>query len=301
MISSTVTYNKIEQPSNGRLNFKQLYSMSFTGQSELVREKFVELRKEEREFYNDKEILNQVIWGSLQRINQLKAVYNYKAVETETEFLLEVMEQFLDYSFSNGSFPRELYQAIIYVSEELITQSKLAEAATYLKRAIDIGISKFPNLRVDVINKLSGLLNKKGNIEESSIELLKLADRPYMLTDRNQIAELFFTLSQNSLKLGNLNHYKNLLFLGLKYFYKNLDDRWKIFNQIKITYRNSFSLFIKREVSLSNKFIYALHWIHYSLPNFSKVKLSFINNLLSKSFLVILYVNKLFKKKYYSC
>jgi ADP-heptose:LPS heptosyltransferase len=264
--------------------------MAFTGQSELVREKFVEMQKEEREFYNDKEILNQVIWGSLQRINQLKAVYNYEAVDKETDILLEVMDQFLNYSYSTGSFPRELYQAIIYVSEELITQSKLAEAAKYLETAIDIKISKFPNLRVDVINKISGLLSKKGNIKDSSIELHKLADKPYMLTDRNQIAEIFFTLSQNSLKIGDLNQYKNLLFLGLKYFYKNLDDRWKIFNQIKITYRNSFSLFVKRDVSLSNKFIYGLHWIHYSLPNFSRIKLSFINNIFSKSFLVLLYV-----------
>jgi ADP-heptose:LPS heptosyltransferase len=289
MINSQV-YTEIEQPPQKRISFKQLYAIAFTGQYELVRSEFIELPKDEREYYNDKEILRQVIWGSLQRINQLKAVFNYEVVETETEFLLETMEQFLDFSLSNRSYPRELYQAIIYVSEELITQSKLVEAAKYLNTAIDIGINKFPNLRVEVINKLSALFNKKGNIEKSSAELHKLANNPYLLTDRNQIAEIFYRLSQNSLKLGDIKSYKSILFLGLKYFYKNLDDRWKIYNQIRLTYRHSFSLFVKREVTLSNKFIYALHWIHFGFPNLAKIKLSFINRFINKSFLILLYL-----------
>ncbi|RKY93180.1 MAG: hypothetical protein DRQ01_05370, partial [Ignavibacteriae bacterium] len=290
MINSTVTYNKIEQPSNGRLNFKQLYSMAFTGQSELVRAKFVELQKEQREYYNDKEILSQVIWGSLQRINQLKAIYNYSAINSETAFLKEVLDQFVNYSHNKKSYPRELFQAIIYVSEELVSQSKMEDAAKYLNNAVVIGISKFPNLRVDAVNKLSEIYNKKGNINESSKELFKFAECPYLLTDRNQIAEVFYRLSQNSLKLGDLKNYKRLLFLGIKYFYKNLDDRWKIYNQIRLTYRNSFSLFAKREVTLSNKLIFALHWIHFSIPNLSKIKLSFINRLINKFFLVTLYL-----------
>lgn len=284
------TYTKIEQPPLKRTSFKQLYSIAFTGQYELVRSLFIDLPKEEREYYNDKEILTQVIWGSLQRINQLRDVHNYNAIENETEFLLEVINQFMDFSKSKNVYPRELFQAIIYVSEELINQSKLTEANEYLNSAIDFGVIKFPNLRLDVNNKLSELFSKKGNIENSSIVLDKLANNPYMLTDRNQIAGIFFRLSQNSLKLGELKNYKNLLFLGLKCFYTNLDDRWKIFNQIRLTYRKSILLFTKREVTLSSKFMYALHWIHYSVPNFGKIKLSFINRFINKSFLAILYL-----------
>ncbi len=296
MINYPVTYNKIERFPNDRLNFKQLHSMAFTGQYELVRAKFIELQKEEREFYNDKEILNQVIWGSLQRINKLKAIHNYSAINSETEFLREVLDQFLNYSHNKKSYPRELFQAIIYVSDVLISQSKLEDAANYLNNAVVIGISKFPNLRVDVFNKLSEIFNKKGNINESSKELFKLAKRPYLLTDRNQVPEVFFRLSKNSLKSGNIREYKQFLFIGLKYFYTNVDERKRIFNQLLLTYRNSFLLLLNNEVTLSTKLLFLPHWVHFRLPDFGRIKLGFVNSFSRKILLSIIYLYNYFIK-----
>jgi len=295
MINSQ-TYTKIEQPALERLSFTQLYSMAYTGQHELVRAEFIELPKDEREYYNDKEILSQVIWGSLQRINQLKAVYNYKTAEAETEFLLEVVEQFLAYSNRKVSYPRELYQAIIYVSEELITQSKLADAAKYLRTAIDIGVNKFPNLRVDVLNKLSGIYSREGFTQESSRELFKLAKHPYLLTDRNQVPEVLYNLSRNSLKSGDIKKYKQFLFIGLKYFYTNRNERRRIFDQLRLTYRNSFLLILNREVSFSTKTIFLLHWLYFKLPNFDRIKLGFINSISRKILLAIIYLYNYFIK-----
>jgi ADP-heptose:LPS heptosyltransferase len=268
--------------------------MAFTGQYELVRAKFVELQKEEREFYNDKEILNQVIWGSLQLINQFKAVYNYNAINSETEFLKEVLDQFIIYSHNKKSYPRELFQAIIYVSEELISQSKMEDAAKYLNDSVVFGINKFPNLRVDAINKLSEIYNKKGNIKKSSKELFKFAERPYLLTDRNQVPEVFFRLSKNSLKSGNTKEYKQFLFIGLKYFHTNVDERKRIFNQLLLTYRNSFLLLLNSKVSLSTKLIFLIHWFHFRLPNFGKIKLGFVNSFSRKILLSIIYLYNYF-------
>ena len=72
MILLQNTFSSIKERGVNRLSIKQLYSMAYSGQHELVRAKFVEVPEDEREFYNDKEILSQVIWGCLQRINQLK-------------------------------------------------------------------------------------------------------------------------------------------------------------------------------------------------------------------------------------
>jgi ADP-heptose:LPS heptosyltransferase len=217
-------------------------------------------------------------------------------VEDETGFLLEVMEQFLDYSFSKGSFPRELYQAIIYVSEELITQSKLTDATKYLKMAIDAGVNKFPNLRVNVINKLSGIYSREGFIEKSSKELFKLAEHPYLLTDRNQVPEVLYNLSRNSLKSGDIKKYKRFLFIALKYFYTNNNERRRIFNQLRLTYQNSFLLILNGEVSISTKTIFLFHLLYYKLPNFGRIKLGFINSMSRKVLLSSIYLYNYFIK-----
>ena len=206
----------------------------------------------------------------------------------------EVLNQFLKYAKRNKSYPRELYQSILYVSEELIVQSKLEDAASYLKTAMEIGINKFPDLRVDAINKLSSIYNRKGFVKESSKELAKLAGHPYLLTDRNQVPEVLYNLSRNSLNSGNIKKYKKFLFVGLKYFYTNPGERKRIFNQLRLTYRNSFLLIIKRDVPFSSKFIFFLHWIHYIVPNFGKIKLSFVNSVSRKIFLSVIYLYNYF-------
>lgn len=289
MINTSITYSKIGKAENKSLSFRQLYLMAYSGQYELVHSKFFGLPVDERELYNDKEILSQVIWGCLQRINQFKNVVNYKSVNEETERLNQVLFQFVSYCRNKKSFPRELFQAILYVSEELIAQQKLEDAAKYLELAVELGINKYPNLRIDAINKLSEIFSKKGSTSEAAAELIKLANFPYLLTDRNQIPEVYYRLSKNSLKSGRIKEYKRFLFIGLKYFYTNEDERRRIFNQLKLTYKNSFLLLLNSEVSFTTKLVYFAHWVHFNLPDFGKIKLGFINKLSRKVLLAFIY------------
>jgi ADP-heptose:LPS heptosyltransferase len=137
---------------------------------------------------------------------------------------------------------------------------------------------------------LADIFNRQGDVSASGNYINQLFNHPYLITDRNSIGELIHNVSQVYLKQGNVARYKNLLFLGLRYFYTNPDNRRKIYEQIRVTYRKSLNVLSNNKISLSNRIIFFIHWFYFRVPNFSKIKLSFINKIISKTLLGCIYI-----------
>jgi ADP-heptose:LPS heptosyltransferase len=272
------------------INRNQLVYMAYTGQFESVHTIMFNLPLETRLYYSDKNILSQAIWGSIVKLHKYRGIHNYNAVRSEQEFLTGLLNQFINYSITINSYPKELFQTILYVSNELIQLSLLDDAIKYLRQAIELGINKFPELRVDTINKIALIENNKGRIEDSTNRLIDLAEHPYLITDRNQIPEIFFRLSRSALKMGDIDYYKKVLFLGIRYFYTNTESRRKFIHQLKETYRSSLKLILDRRVNPGDKLIYVLHKLYFIMPNFHKIKLGSINITADKLLLAIMYL-----------
>ncbi len=293
---TTQTAISINELTSDELSFKQVAYMAYTGQYELVHSILRKLPVERRDEFSDKDILSQTIWGSIERIKSLRSIHSYDLVKNEKQFLIDILEQFINYCNCTNIYPREIFQSILYVSEELIHLASLNEAIKYLQLSFDLGINKFPNLRVDAINKITLIYSKKGRIEDSTNQLIHLIEHPYFITDSNQVPDILFRLSKAALKAGEVTQYKMMLFLGLRYFYTNTETRRDFVDQLRLTYRSSFKLLINRNVKIVDKLLYLIHLLYYKLPNFHKINFGIINKTATRSLLGIVYVINYIKK-----
>ncbi len=264
--------------------------IAYTGQFELVHALIRNASDQFRSTIKDNEVFSQAICGSIKRINELKSVHNYELLKSEKQFLIELLVQFRSFCERTGIFSREYYESVIQSGEILIQINDLSKAYEILNDILHPGVNKFPNLRVDVISKLSLILSRRGNIEKSGEFLKKMIYHPYFITDRNQIPEIFDSFSKTVLQQGDLKLYKSLLFTGLKYFYTNSHPRRRLFDQIIRTYRNIFKLLTSNEVTNFNKITVFIHWCYYKIPDFRKIKLHFINRIFDKVLLASFYI-----------
>ena len=287
---------RINELTSDELSFKQVAYMAYTGQYELVHSILRKLPVERRDEFSDKDILCQTIWGSIERIRSLRSVHNDELIKYEKQFLIDTLDQFISYCNLTNLYPKEIFQSILYVSEELIHSASLNEAIKYLQLAFDLGINNFPNLRVDAINKITKIYSKQGRIEDSTNQLIHLIEHPYFITDSNQVPDILFRLSRAVLKAGEVAQYKMMLFLGLRYFYTNTETRRDFVDQLRLTYRSSYKLFFNRKVKIIDKLLYLIHLLYYKLPNFHKINFGIINKAATRSLLGIVYIINYIKK-----
>lgn len=286
----------INELTSDEVSFKQVAYMAYTGQYELVHSILRKLPVERRDEFSDKDILSQTIWGSIERIKSLRSIHSYDLVKNEKQFLIDILEQFISYCNCTNIYPREIFRSILYVSEELIHLSSLNEAIKYLQLSFDLGINKFPDLRVDAINKITLIYTKKGRIEDSTNHLIHLIEHPYFIADSNQVPDILFRLSRAALKAGDVTQYKMMLFLGLRYFYTNTETRRDFVDQLRLTYRSSFKLLLNRKIKIIDKLLYLIHLLYYKLPNFHKIHFGIINKIATKFLLGIVYIINYIKK-----
>jgi len=269
---------------------EQMLFMAYNGDFSSVYYQMVRLTLEERKKFSNKYILFETITGSIRNLSELKNSHEDLLVYREKKFLIEILDLFISECITNSSFPRHLFQSILKVSEELTRLADFNSAIEYLNKAIALGVNKFPELKTEVLFNLAEIFNRQGDLVTSENYLNQLLLHPYLITDRDRVAELLQNVSQLYLKQGKVDRYKNFLFLGLKYFYTNPDNRRKIFEQIRITYRRSIKIIFKSDVNFKNRFIYLIHWLFFRLPNFSKLKLGFTNKLALKVLLGTIYL-----------
>jgi ADP-heptose:LPS heptosyltransferase len=261
------------------ISFEQLLFMAYNGDYDSVYSHMVRFTPEDRKKYANKYIYFETLTGSIKNLSELKNYHEDLLVHKEKKFLLEILDLFISECINNSSFPRQLYQSILKVAEELTRLSDFNCAIEYLNKAIALGVNKFPELKTEVLFSLAEIYNRRGDLVYSENYLNQLLLHPYLITDRNRVAELLQNVSQLYLKQGKVDRYKNFLFLGLKYFYTNPDNRRKIFEQIRLTYRRSLKVIFNSDVNIQNRFIFLIHWYFFKLPNFSKIKLGFANKI----------------------
>lgn len=290
MLVSEYKVRKIRDQEMPAFDFEHLRFMAYNGDYHSVYSLITKIPESERAKISDKYILFETITGSVNRLNEFKHKHEDFRISTERMFMLEILDQFINTCKQNSNFPRHLFHSVLKVCRELVELTEFKLAISYLKGALECGVEKFPDIKTEILFLLADIYNRIGEINKTGKYINHLTDHPYFITDRNRISELITNASQVCLKQGNIEKYKTLLFLGLRYFYTNPDNRRKIYDQIRITYRSSVKLLLNNHVTIVNRILYLIHWFYYKLPDFSKVKLQFINKLALKFLLGSIYI-----------
>jgi len=264
--------------------------MAFNGENESVYSIYRKIKIENRFDYSDKYIFSEVINGSIFKINFLKSLHNEDLVAQELIFLTETLDLFAEHCSSSSSFPKEFFNSILFASDELTKLSEYEKALHYLNYLLNHGVDKYPELMMMTNFRIAFIYNLNGEMSKALELFSKMVEHPYLVSDKSKIADLLFKLSQTTLKSGNILQYKKILFLGLRYFYTNADDRRRFYDQIRFTYKRSLLALFSDEITIYNKFLFAIHWIYFRRPNFYKIKLGAISRLVDKIFLGIIYV-----------
>lgn len=279
------TLNDLEVITPEKLKF-----MAFNGENESVYSVYRKIKIENRFDYSDKYIFSEVINGSINKIHALKNLHNEDLVIQELIFLTETLDMFVDHCSNSSSFPKEFYNSVLFAADELTKLSEYDKALHYMNYLLLNGVDKFPELRMMTYFRIAFIYNSNGELSKAQELFSRMVEHPYLISDKSKIADLLFKLSQTTLKSGNILQYKKILFLGLRYFYTNADDRRRFFDQIRYTYKRSLLALFSDEITIYNKFLFAIHWFYFKRPNFYKIKLGAISRLVDKIFLGIVYV-----------
>jgi len=268
-----------------RSDLKGLNYLAFTGQYDLVYHEFKRLNPPQQKSSGNKDVFSQVVWAGIEKIRKLRSTANEALLMNEKQFVDNVIRQFIECSKEKNIYPKELFKAVLYWTDELITLSFVDDAKDYINEIQLLGSNKFPDINLHLLSRLALIYARKGNLELADKILTQFAERPYLLTEKNIIPQILFNLSQIALKSGQADYYKKLLFLGLRHFYSDVDARNQFTEQISKSYRRAYLVLLKKDVSLSNKILFLIHLLYYRKPDFSKIRLGWIN-IVSKYFVL---------------
>jgi len=251
---------------------RELEHIAFIGQSEVAHGIFRSIAAERRAAFANKYVLSEVIVGGIRKLRTFLAASAEEAANDEKEFINETVELFVATAGRNGTTPRELFESLLLWSDELRKLSLLREALQYHDKALALGINKFPDLYMRCIIAKAHILQLTGKYREAEWLLGSLAERPYLITDRNLVPQLYFDLGQEALLRGNVSMYKRLLFRSLRHFSTRMETRKQIVDQIRTTYRYSLKVMLDRDISLTEKALYALHRTFFFLQDYRVVR-----------------------------
>ncbi len=272
----------------------ELKYMAFTGQFERVYSIYKRIPPEDKPRYANKYVYSQVVWGGLLKLRKFLAVHKESSAEREKAFIDEVVKEFIATCRQRREFPRELFETLLYWSDELVQLVLPAEAVGYIHQALEMGCNKFPTLQLQFLSRMARIANDRGNLQEAFRILGDLARRPYLLTDRNLVPEILFDLSQTALKIGETGYYKKLIFLGLHYFYTDTESRRIFVVQILKTYRRFYRVFFQKDLRAVDKLLFAVHWLYFKMPDFGRLRLGFIHRMLRFGVLGMVYAMNYF-------
>lgn len=279
----------IVQSIHGAVQPRELEYIAFTGQYEQVHAILHRIPPGERTKYADKYVLSQAIWGGIQKLRKLLGVHAEAAAENEKAFIDETLKLFIADCKSSGIYPRELFQSILYWSDELVKLSLADEALLYIEEARAMGVNKFPDLQTMLLSRMAQIFSDNGQLPRAFAVLEDLARRPFLLTDRNQIPEILFKLGQLALQNEDVHYYKRLMLWGLRHFYTDIDNRRRFVEQLGKTYRRSYRLFFDATVRVSDKILFFVHWFYYKMPDFRRLRLGFLNKAMKLGILGYVY------------
>jgi hypothetical protein len=238
----------------------QLEYMAFQGHAERVHVIFKRIPRADRAPYANRYVLGQVVRGGVAAIRSTprEAV---SAIAEELEFLTEVMSLFVAHCRQEAASPRELFVALLDWSRLLLDEARHPDALEYCDLALDLGAKAFPDLYPQLVLHKASLLSEMGQVGEADALLRGVYGRMDLVSDRNLISRLTLELARTSLLTGQVGFYKRLLLDGLAAFYRSLDDRRRIFELLRRTYRRSAGVLLSSDTGAWDKLVYLVHWI----------------------------------------
>ena len=262
MLSDINTTDRTAPPG---IAFKELSYIAFSGQRDLAHGLFRSLPVDRRKEFADKYILSEVIFAGVNKLHKFLSASAEEPAMDEKGFIDQTARLFLKSCRDHQRFPRELYESLLLWSDELERLSLLSESLAYYDEILRDGISSFPELHTQALVGKARLLNRMGNFDQAQELLGSLAERPYLLADRNLIPELMFQFAEELLLNGRLPSYKNTLFRGLRHFYSTIEDRRSFVEQITRTYRRSYRVLLDADISLSDRFLFGIHFLYFRM------------------------------------
>lgn len=244
---------------------EELEYIAFTGQQEIAHGIFRSIPIERRSLYYNKFILSEVINGGVKKLRNFLAASAEVEANEEKAFLNGVVDSFVEHAKATGSYPRELFASLLVWGEELTRLSLLREALRYYDEALALGIKKFPELHIRCVVGKGNVLTLTGKIRETQSLLAPLAERPYIIPDRNLVPEIVFRFGTESLLKGEVALYKSMLFRGLRHFYTDLDHRRAFVDQIRKTYRYTHRVLLDSHIRFADKLLFLLHRVYFAL------------------------------------
>lgn len=254
------------------IELQELEYIAFSGQHDIAHGIFRGIPKGERIRFANKYILSEVVYGGVEKLRKFLAASAEEHAREEKEFVDDTVGLFIRSARASRSFPRELFETLLLWGDELTRLSLLQEALRYYEEALEMGVNRYPDLSSRTLVAKAGVLTTLGKFREAQTLLALLAERPYIITDRNVIPEVIFHLGRESLLRGDIDYYKALLFRGLRHFYMNIDDRRLFVEQIRKTYRRSWKILVARNVPAADKVLYALHRLYFGLHDVKAIR-----------------------------
>jgi ADP-heptose:LPS heptosyltransferase len=271
----------------------ELEYMAFHGHAERVHAIFERLPEAERSRYAHHYILSQVLRGGMAKLRATSA--DAVAVIREERALLEdVVALFVSRCRSQGTFPRELFVSLLEWTRLLLDEARLAEALEHCDLALDLGAGSFPDLHPQLLLHKANVLSAMGRVGEAHAVLQGVYERMDLVSDRNLVSGLTLALARTSLLTGQVRFSKRLLFDGLAAFYKSTDDRRRILELIRRTYRRSAQVLVSSETRARDKLVFLLHWICLGRP--ARMLGRVLSHPLERALLVGLYLGQYTRK-----
>jgi ADP-heptose:LPS heptosyltransferase len=243
----------------------QLEYMAFQGDGERVHSIFKRIPPADRRQYASRYVLSQAVRGG---VAQLRATPReaISVIRDEGQFVEETLALFVAVCRADATFPRELFVSLIEWTRWLVDEARLTDALETCDLALDLGAKAFPDLYPQVLLQKANVLSAMGRVAEAHALLQGAYERMDLVSDRNLVSRLTLELARTSLLTGQVRFFKRLLFDGLKAFYKSLDDRRRMLELIRRTYRRSARVLVSGETRGWDKLVFLAHWICLGLP-----------------------------------
>jgi len=252
-----------DRPRPARVTAEVLEYIAYSGQQELVHGIFRSIPRGMWGAFSNKYILSAVVAGGVRKLRKFLAVSAERAAGQEKEFVDSVARFFLETAQASGSVSRELFEALLMWGDELVELSLLDEALFFYTEILSSGVNLYPDLNIRVIVSKAKLLNKTGKFADARSLLSAVANRPYLVSDRNMVPELMLGFASELLMNNEISSYKDVLFRGLRHFYATMEHRRRFVDQIRNTYRRSYRALLDRHQSFSDRMLFAFHVLFF--------------------------------------
>ena len=241
----------------------ELEHLALSGETELLHDLYRKIPEDEREDYSGKYLLQAVVRGGIQKIRKARAIVAEREVSSRVSFVHKITTLFLFHCEETGTYPREMFETLLEWSEELQSLAEFDLALHYQELAIEAGIRRHPDLHTRLLIGQSVLLEKLGRSNDVVSLLGPIAERSFLLPDRNLMPQILLKLAKAKLQLGEVASYESLLLRGFRNFYSNLEDRRAFTDQLRKSYHGWMGIFTKSRISFQDRAIIFLHLAYF--------------------------------------